>query len=37
MGIDPVTVTPEEYAMQIKENVESFKKLVDDGAVAVGN
>lgn len=37
MGIDPVTVTPEEYAMQIKDNVESFKKLVDDGAVAIGN
>ena len=35
MGIEPVTVTPEEFAAQIKANVESFKKLVDDGAVVI--
>ena len=35
MGIDPVTVTPEEFAEQNRKNVESFKKLVDDGAVVI--
>jgi tripartite-type tricarboxylate transporter receptor subunit TctC len=37
MGIDPVKVTPEAFATQIKNNVESFKKLVDDGAVVIEN
>jgi tripartite-type tricarboxylate transporter receptor subunit TctC len=35
MGIDPVTVTPEDFAAQIKGDVENFKKLVDDGAVVI--
>jgi len=37
MGIDPVKVTQDEFATQIKNNVESFKKLVDDGAVVIEN
>jgi len=35
MGIDPVQVTPEEFAAQIQTNLDSFTKLVDDGAVTL--
>lgn len=33
MGIEPVQVTPEEFADQIQANLDSFTKLVDEGAV----
>ena len=33
MGISPVQITPEEYAAKVKANLESFTKLVEDGAV----
>jgi tripartite-type tricarboxylate transporter receptor subunit TctC len=35
LSLDPVTITPEEFDAQIKRNIESFKKLVDDGAVVI--
>lgn len=34
-GIDPVEITPQEFAEQIKREVETFRKLVDDGAVVI--
>jgi len=34
-GLEPVEVTPEAYAEQVKNNIDSFKKLVDDGAVVL--
>lgn len=33
MGISPVQITPEDFAAQIKKNLEIFTKLVEDGAV----
>lgn len=35
MGLTPVTITPEEFAEQIKQNHDDFAKLVEDGAVSL--
>ncbi len=35
MGISPVEITPEDYATQIKTNLDTFTKLVEDGSVVI--
>jgi tripartite-type tricarboxylate transporter receptor subunit TctC len=32
-GIEPVVNSPEEFTAQIKSDLDSYKKLVDDGVV----